>query len=273
MNLVSIFKIVTYRFILKLFNYLGYKIIATSKFNNLFKRHLVKTVLYYGIISDKTEFYNFLDSINISQSQSQFAQDLFALVMHNYKRNGYFVEFGALDGLKGSNTLLLESLGWDGVLAEPSNEFASVKKTRQVKSYNLALYSESNLELEFIESGGISTLLPFRNSDFHNRKGKIYKVRTITLYDLLRKAGAPSYIDYISVDTEGSEYEILKDFPFMKYRFGVITIEHNFVDEKREKIHNLLSKYDYVRVLSDKTEVDDWYINSSIYSENKRMFK
>jgi hypothetical protein len=58
---------------------------------------------------------------NANDSQSQNYQDIFVLYETNYKRDGYFVEFGATDGISISNTLLLqEKYGWQGILAEPN---------------------------------------------------------------------------------------------------------------------------------------------------------
>jgi hypothetical protein len=76
---------------------------------------------------------------------------------------------------------------------------------------------------------------------------------------LLRKYKSPKYIDYLSIDTEGSEYEILNAFDFNEYKFGIITVEHNYTPE-REKIFTLLSSKGYKRMYQDISLFDDWYI-------------
>jgi hypothetical protein len=91
--------------------------------------------------------------------------------------------------------------------------------------------------------------------------GKQYDVQTISLEDLLKKYSAPKKIDCLSIDTEGSEYEILKDFNFSEYMIGVITCEHNF-GENREKIKNLLELNGFLRVNEELNQFDDWYVNS-----------
>ena len=63
---------------------------------------------------------------------------------------------------------------------------------------------------------------------------------------MLIKYNAPKFIDYLSIDTEGSEYEILKNFDFKSYKFRVITCEHNY-NENREKIYELLTENGYER--------------------------
>ena len=84
-------------------------------------------------------------------------------------------------------------------------------------------------------------------------------VETISLLDMLDKFDAPRHIDYLSIDTEGSEYEILRDFDFDKYKFSVITCEHNQT-ETRDRIYDLLTGKGYVRKMEDLSQQDDWYV-------------
>jgi hypothetical protein len=77
---------------------------------------------------------------------------------------------------------------------------------------------------------------------------------------LLEEYKAPNKINYISVDTEGSEYKILKNFNFKKYEVEVFTIEHNFIESKRNNIFELMSANNYVRAFQKISQWDDWYI-------------
>ena len=63
---------------------------------------------------------------------------------------------------------------------------------------------------------------------------------------MLDKYNAPKKIDYLSIDTEGSEFDILKNFDFNKYEIKVITCEHNFTNSK-EKIISFLTSIGYVQ--------------------------
>ena len=66
--------------------------------------------------------------------------------------------------------------------------------------------------------------------------------KTETLTNLLIKYNVPKYIDYISLDTEGSELEILKGIDFNTYKFGIMNIEHNYVEPRRSNIRKFLEK-------------------------------
>ena len=62
----------------------------------------------------------------------------------------------------------------------------------------------------------------------------------------LRHHGAPKTIDYLSIDTEGSELEILSAFDFSAYHVRIITVEHNY-SPMRGKLHDLLTSNSFTR--------------------------
>lgn len=197
-------------------------------------------------------------------SKSQLKQDFLVLSELNFKTKGYFIEFGATDGVGFSNSFLLEKhFGWNGILSEPSKRWHNqLKKNRNCSIETNCVWSKSNETLDFFDAknGLLSTVNKFANSDFRKReKMRSYKVTTISLRDMLIKHDAPKNIDYLSIDTEGSEYEILKDFDFNEYNIKVITVEHNYT-EMREKIYELLTKFNYVRKYKEVSQCDDWYV-------------
>lgn len=203
---------------------------------------------------------------SISFSKSQIAQDLFVLSELAFKENGFFVEFGATNGIDLSNTHLLEKrFNWNGILAEPAkNWHKDLTRNRSVHITTDCVWKTSNNSLSFneVKLGELSTLDTFSNSDGHSKirkNGVKYDVNTTSLNDLLAKYNAPIIIDYLSIDTEGSEYDILSSFNFKKYKFRIITCEHNFTPN-REKIHTLLKKYGYEKKFEDISEFDDWYV-------------
>ncbi len=216
--------------------------------------------------------YSFLTyTINhYNQSKAQIFQDLFVLFMSGEKCEGYFVEFGATNGLTLSNSYLLETaFAWNGILAEPARKWHdALLKNRCCAIETQCVWSKSDEQLDFNETpeGELSTIDIFSKADGHSKsreKGDHYKVKTISLNDLLEKHHAPYHIDYLSVDTEGSELSILQHFDFSKYEIKIITVEHNFTAD-REKIYSLLRSKGYDRVLEKFSQWDDWYIKSKL---------
>jgi FkbM family methyltransferase len=207
---------------------------------------------------------------HITDAKSQIGQDLFVLSTLNFKRNGYFVEFGATNGVNLSNSFILEkSFGWTGILAEPAKVWHdALKQNRGCHIETDCVWRDSTSTLEFNEvmAAEHSTVNLFSDSDFHaslRKHGLKYRVATISLTDLLNKYSAPDEIDFLSIDTEGSEFDILSTFDFDRYRFKVITCEHNHTANK-EKIHKLLSSHGYQRKLEDISDFDDWYIRPDL---------
>lgn len=203
----------------------------------------------------------------LPKSRSQLRQDIFALCELEFKEGGFFVEFGATNGVDLSNSFLLETeFNWPGILAEPARSWHSdLKANRKAKIETRCVWRASGERLTFNEvprSKELSTIDAFSSSDGHAKrraKGTRYEVETISLNDLLDAHDAPAIVDYLSIDTEGSEYEILSNFDFSKRQFRVITCEHNYTPE-RDKIHALLTGNGYMRKFEDVSHFDDWYV-------------
>jgi len=202
---------------------------------------------------------------NFAESRAQIFQDLFVLFSLNQKREGFFVEFGATDGVELSNTLLLErNYEWNGILAEPAKCWHNDLRTnRNCVIDTRCVWTKSGDVLEFNEVSDreLSTITKYSNHDGHSvsrRMGEIYPVESISLNHLLSSNSAPNCIDYLSVDTEGSEFEILQAFDFQKYDVRIITVEHNFT-VNRDGIRALLESRGFSRVLERFSMWDDWY--------------
>ena len=76
---------------------------------------------------------------------------------------------------------------------------------------------------------------------------------------MLKEHRAPRAIDYLSIDTEGSEFEILSNFDFQQYEIKIITCEHNFAPD-RDRIHSLMRSHGYKRKFVNHSRFDDWYV-------------
>jgi len=207
----------------------------------------------------------------MSNTYSQLNQDLNVLSVLNYKKNGYYVEIGASDGITLSNTYLLEKeYDWKGICVEPIPYRYNELIANRPNSYccDSAIYNKSNTEVVFdiannydLLSGINETMNNSHKEEVETNKSQIL-VKTITFNDLLEKYNSPLFIDYLSLDTEGSELEILKSVNFNKYTFGIIDVEHNYQEDTRNKIRELLitNGYKYIR----ENSWDDCYQHFSI---------
>ena len=165
-------------------------------------------------------------------AHAQLFQDLFVVLASAEKRNGYFVEIGVGDGISLSNSALLESeYGWTGILAEPNPNFhAAIRKNRAAILDTRAVFSKSGKKLDFLcdDAGELSGIVETHTRTQSKTGGTIIPVETVSLVDLLAQHNAPAVIDYMSIDTEGSELDIISPLDFARYRPLILTIEHNY---------------------------------------------
>jgi FkbM family methyltransferase len=209
-----------------------------------------------------------------SKSKSQICQDLFVLSEMQFMRDGYFVEFGATDGINLSNSFLLEKeYGWRGILAEPAKIWhESLRLNRSAHIETKCVWKDSESELLFNETKipELSSIDFFSAIDDGHRDGREYGskyvVMSISLNDMLDKFDAPDHFNYLSIDTEGSELEILSAFNFERYKVDIITCEHNNT-ESRSEIYSLLKRHGYERKFEDISQFDDWYVRSDLNSD------
>jgi hypothetical protein len=259
--------------------------IKYSKFKKLIKYFLKKIGLY---VMNKNNYQNLLLAqkrlpliVNLKKNKfkeiidlqkktkSELYQELFALIETNFKYRGFFVEIGSTNGINFSNTYFLEKkFLWNGILAEPAKIWhKNLFKNRSCHIEKKCLWSYSGKKINFFEASvptysSIKTFVKNHKHETNKKNSKEYEVETISLTDLLKKYNAPKIIDYLSIDTEGSEFEILKNFEFNSYKFNFISCEHNYNSIVRKKINNLLTKNGYKIKYSQYSSYDDWYVRN-----------
>lgn len=197
---------------------------------------------------------------NYKDTYSQINQDRDVLEYYNHKTNGYFVDIGATNGIDISNTYLLEKkYNWKGICVEPNNEFYDkLVKNRSSYNDNSLLFSEKGKEFDFSESGEFGGITDYIDAHSGAKKNKQTKKTSETLNNILIKYNAPNNIDFLSLDTEGSELEILKGVDLNKYKFGFIAVEHNKVEPRRSDMRKYLESFGYKYLKENNW--DDYYI-------------
>jgi FkbM family methyltransferase len=177
------------------------------------------------------------------------------------RREGVFVEVGANDPVAGSQTWLLEQNGWRGVLVEPQSahqpRLREQRKGSQI--FQVACSSpdkEGEMDLLLASENGTSTLQA--QADSHGAKFiGTERVKVTTLNKVLESAGVKR-IDFLSLDVEGHEIEVMRGLDFKKFRPALVLIE----DGVRS-----LDKHRYLRQngykLVKRTSLNNWYIPQS----------
>lgn len=183
----------------------------------------------------------------MNKYHGQFGQDKFLNEnIFKGKRNGFFVDIGANDGITISNTLFFErELDWKGICFEPLKEaFQNLSANRKSVNINGCASSRDGKD-SFISVTGYAEMLSGLKSKYDSRHferlnkevqkygGAIEEIE-IECYDVNRvlKENNIRDIDFISIDTEGSEFDILNAIDFSYFNITAITVENNYKDNK-----------------------------------------
>ncbi|HKL12277.1 MAG TPA: FkbM family methyltransferase [Halanaerobiales bacterium] len=193
---------------------------------------------------------------------SQLGQDKWILEEIYPDTKGTFVDIGAGDGLRISNSKALEENGWTGLCVEPNKQ--SIKEfidnrpntrldTRCVCDGRLVDFLEMKPDENgfYPQTSGISKTYDRTNSwDNYIQR----EIPSVKLHNLLEDWCFPQFIEYLSVDVEGAELRLLKQMDFSFYKFGAITIEHNYRSDDKLQILNILKNNGYKLVKNKEFE-------------------
>lgn len=198
------------------------------------------------------------------------------LLLH---RSGYYVELGAHDGAYSSNSYYFElRKGWKRVLIEPSpNLYLSCKKRRSAENYFRCPacvpfeYVDDFVPMEYADamttSPGLNLELndaeQFKKARTKNLQSKeeIFKfaAKAETLTSILNDARAPKIIDFLSLDVEGAELDVLKGVDFFSYQFKYMVIETRNI----YAMSNYLKKFNY-HIFEKLTDIDFIFSHESV---------
>ena len=211
------------------------------------------------------------------------------------RTKGFFVELGAYDGVKNSNTKALEdSFSWHGVCIEPDPlNFRLLSYYRpRCRRRNVLVSSVGESHETFVSAGimggifggmgGTTGIQRLQSSRMSERSISV-TMPTFNLTSVLDDVDAPRTIDYLSLDVEGNELGVLAGLDHSKYVFRRVTVEHNFQESARFQVAEFLSLQGYVRVATGSPNnceiskqgtcmsdgetfcpcVDDFYLHSS----------
>lgn len=167
--------------------------------------------------------------------------------------SGYFVDVGAHDGVKHSNTFALEQAGWTGICIEPNEAaFGALRESRKCDVCQGLVSSDyGNLPFDGVRVGSGS------------------EVAAWPLSGLLKMHEASDTIDYLSIDVEGHELEVLAGIDFTRWHVRCATIEHNVYCDgptRKQAIAEIMFAHGFERVREDVVAegygpYEDWWVH------------
>jgi FkbM family methyltransferase len=174
-----------------------------------------------------------------------------------HARSGYFVEVGANDPEKWSQTFHLEQLGWSGIVVEPQPQLAAaLGDRRRAKVCAVACSSPENAgrTMTLHLAGSHSSFDPMLKVATVRPTGTV-EVPLTTLDRILSENGAPTPLDFLAIDVEGHEIEVLQGLDFSRWRPRLILVEDHVVDLT---LHRLMRAHGYKWVR--RTDINSWYV-------------
>lgn len=243
---------------------------------------ILKKIKLYGLQKfinfAYSEVYNIFYMQLFKKSFSQNGEDLIIDKLLNYKRRGFYTDIGAYDPFRFSNTNRFYKKGWRGINVEPNiNNYKKFVIFRP-KDINLNIGIGTKKGKLTFYNFFPDTLSTFSKKDALNY-GKIgfkkineFKVNVQRLNKIFSKYCSNKKIDFLSVDTEGFEMEVLMSNNWKKYRPQIICIEsftfksNHSQSKERKEIGKFLIRVGYKKVYSNNTNII--YIDKQISSVN-----
>jgi FkbM family methyltransferase len=200
-------------------------------------------------------------------SYAQHGEDVIIRQFFPEGHKGVCIDVGAVDGIEFSNTLHFEENGWFSICCEANPDMYEKLKMNRLEAVHGAIGSEDLLEVEFnivnlTAQGGNETAVSAVTIDqrllnqhaFLKPQIRQVNVPMFTLDTVLLKFPAITHIDFLSIDTEGTELEVLKGFDIARWQPTLFVIENNYNDPE---IEDYLKQFGYTKVR--RLAVNDFY--------------
>jgi len=203
------------------------------------------------------------------QLHSQVGQDWLVASLLNCKWNGYFVDLAANDAMALSNSLMLErDFDWDGVCIEANAQYHVGLSRRRCHQVFAAVGSPTNTLVKFTSRGVFGGIIGNATDNHNGGRGRVETFYLVALTDILRMVNAPSVIDYLSLDVEGAESMVMKDFAWDNYTISVLTVERPKPELRRMLRQN---GYEFLRRNSHFGD-ETWVHQSTLNHEEKQRY-
>jgi FkbM family methyltransferase len=185
----------------------------------------------------------------------------------------YFIDVGACYPIKYSNSFILQEKGWSGLVIEPNpllvNDLGS-RESNSVIVLPVAVAVNSGKQ-NLVSYGALSSLVISADRDIYANlrkkkidNGEFTTVNTMTFNEISNIHNIPKQIGYLSIDVEGLDFDILREFDLEKHTLSAISIEHNLDLDLRRMINTYMRSMGYRRVCRRWSSIDSWFVREDL---------
>ena len=193
------------------------------------------------------------------------------------KKKGIYIDVGCNHPIYSNNTYLLNKKGWQGINIDIDKKSVELFKLFRKKDFNINLaVSSKKAELEYIsfhDKSPINMIKTTQNQNLHSLE-KTKKIKSDTLDSIIEKSPYHDRkIDFVSIDVEGHEIEVIKGFNLKKYKPSIIVIEYldttlKKIEIKNFNLQNIINSEIYKIMLNSDYHMVNWLHSDLIFAHN-----
>lgn len=231
------------------------------------KKILLKNKLFYYFYKLLKIYRNKKPSLHFAE----FGEDIFVNRILKHIKYGKYVDVGCYHPYKGSLTAILYNKNWSGInidLSKTSIDLFNIVRKRDV-NLNVAI-SNFDGEIFYYENSPINQQNSLTKKN--NEQNKI-KIKCQTINSILEKNFIKKF-DFLNIDVEGSELEVIEGIDLLKYHPSLITIENNNLlleDYLTDNVYKKLISSDYVFI--NKIGVTNFFLDKNLSDKISKLIE
>ena len=208
-------------------------------------------------------------------SYSLSSVDLIVDYIFKYKNDGLYIDVGCQHPISNNNTYILYKKGWNGInidLDKKNIDLFNISRPDDT-NINIAVSDKSgNVNLFYYHDGSPINTINSQNADYQKNKFKQIKlIKSETLNKILANINFNKKVDYLNIDVEGHELNVLKGFNILKYRPSIISIEYldyemKQLELKNNNLENIINSNIYKYLIQNKYFFVNWVHGDLIFA-------
>jgi len=212
------------------------------------------------------------------KTYSIFGEDKFIKNYFKNKFNGFYIDVGCYHPLDGNNTHLLHKKGWNGINLDInfySIELFNYLRKKDINIHSGVSHRQRKLTMYYRKEINMLNTLDKKIAEIHFRNGfkkRNVQVNTLNFF-ISRFFKKLEKIDFLNIDVEGAELNVLKSLNFKRYKPQLICIEIHNPKKMYDANYNYLKSNNIYKYLANKKYKIVWKKKYSFIFERKKNDK